>query len=590
MNRSCCAFLLVNLVLLICRFDLQSQPATRHYTCFRTLTGITIDGNLSDPAWRDIPWSEPFTDIEGAIRPTPPLETRMKMTWDDSCLYIGARLIEPHLFATLTQRDDLIYYDPDFEVFVDPDGDALNYYEFEINALGTEMDLFMNRSYKNGGKYNLKWNLDGIRSAVSLEGSLNDPSDRDTAWTVEIAIPWRAFRGDTHIDQPPQPGENWRINFSRVQWGLQQENATYNKASDPLTGKPLQENNWVWSPTGVINMHIPEKWGYVEFSEQLPPPHLWVWMGQGNRSNDEWEALLMGLDTLGIRGLLLSADTTTLSLVASLSAQFGIEVHCWIWTMNRGDADPAWLDYNRLGQSLANEKAYVDYYKFMNPALPDVQEFLRTKFRDLASVKGLKGIHMDYIRYVDAILPSGLQPKYGVIQDRVFPQFDYGYHPMMMELFKEQYGVDPLDSVEARSDSLWLAFRLDQLNQTVEILRNQVKNHGLEISAAVFPTPEMSRSMVRQDWDSWKLDTYFPMVYHNFYEMPVGWIQTVMEENKRLLPETRVICGLYLPALQEDNDLTEAMAAALAGGADGIAFFNFGNLNESLRKQIKELR
>ena len=155
MNRSCCAFLLVNLVLLICRFDLQSQPATRHYTCFRTLTGITIDGNLSDPAWRDIPWSEPFTDIEGAIRPTPPLETRMKMTWDDSCLYIGARLIEPHLFATLTQRDDLIYYDPDFEVFVDPDGDALNYYEFEINALGTEMDLFMNRSYKNGGKYNL---------------------------------------------------------------------------------------------------------------------------------------------------------------------------------------------------------------------------------------------------------------------------------------------------------------------------------------------------------------------------------------------------------------------------------------------------
>jgi len=322
---------------------LKAQPSLLNYTCYRNVSPITIDGNLSDPAWRDIPWSEPFSDIEGTIRPSPQLETRLKMAWDSSFLYIAARLKETHLFATLTERDTIIFHDPDFEVFVDPDGDSRNYYEFEINALGTEMDLFMPNTYKNGGIYNLTWNLDGIRSAVKLEGTLNVPSDLDTAWTVEIAIPWNAFKGGGHSDPAPDAGTIWRINFSRVQWNLEINDNTYQKITDPTTGKPVREENWVWSPTGVINMHIPEQWGYVEFSGEPPPPRWWVWMLQGNRAKEEWSMVLHDLDTLGIRGILLMADTATLAQVASLASTCGMEVHAWILTMNRGDADPAQL-------------------------------------------------------------------------------------------------------------------------------------------------------------------------------------------------------------------------------------------------------
>ena len=434
--------------------------------------------------------------------------------------------------------------------------------------MGTVMDLFMPRSYKNGGKYNLQWNLNGVQSAVKLEGTLNNPSDQDSAWMVEIAIPWGAFHGEGHSDPAPEPGTSWRINFSRVQWNLEIHDDTYRKASYLSRGKSLPENNWVWSPTGVIDMHVPEMWGYVEFAGATPPPRWWVWIGQGARTADEWKTILHELNLFGIRGLLLNADTAMLARVVSVAAPLGMEVHAWIWTMNRGDANPAWLDYNMLEQSLAEEKAYVDYDKFMNPALPEVKVFLQKKFRELASVKGLKGIHLDYIRYVDAILPSGLQPTYNLIQDSIMPQFDYGYHPVMVELFKDQHNLYLVENSDLATDSLWLSFRMNELNRTVELLRKEVKAQDLSITAAVFPTPEMSRRMVMRDWDSWKLDAYFPMIYSNFYEKPVAWIREAMEENKRILPATPVICGLYLPALQKHDQFTRAVYAAIAGGAD----------------------
>lgn len=589
LNRSAFTCLLFTLLTLLYSENGWAQASLRRYTCFRCLTGIIIDGELTDPGWQDIPWSDAFEDIEGVRRPAPTLETRIKMAWDDSCLYVAARLIEPDLYATLTRRDTIIFHDPDFEVFIDPDGDTQNYYEFEINALGTEMDLFMPRSYSRGGKYDISWDLDGVRSSVNPEGTLNHPSDKDRAWTVELAIPWEAFRGQGHTDPSPGPGTSWRVDFSRVQWNLEVRDGSYRKVTDPSTGKPLPENNWVWSATGLIDMHIPELWGFVDFVSETPPPRWWVWASRNDRGERDWEWVLNDLAGLGIRGILLNADTATLAHVVSLATLLGMEVQAWVWTLNRGDADPSWLDYNRLGKSLADDKAYVDYYKFVNPGLPEVQEFLRLKFRELASVKGLKAIHMDYIRYVDAILPSGLRARYGITTDTMMPEFDYGYHPAMVEQFRLQYKTDPTGEYNPSRDSLWLAFRLGELNRTVALLKQLVQNMGLELTAAVFPTPEMSRQMVRQDWDSWNLDSYFPMVYNGFYEKPVSWIGEVMKENKDLLPDTRMICGLYLPDLQNDDQFTRAVSAALSGGADGIALFSLGSLTDSVRNQIRAL-
>jgi hypothetical protein len=236
------------------------DPAPRGYVCYRASGPITIDGKLDDAAWADAPWSDPFRDIEGDKTPDPPLRTRMKMLWDDEALYIAAELQEPHVWATLTKHDSVIFRDPDFEVFIDPDADNHNYGELELNALNTTWDLLLPRAYKDGGPAVDAWEITGLKTGVHVDGTLNDPRDTDRGWTVEIAWPWKSLKELAKCPVPPRDGDQWRINFSRVEWDVDVVGSEYRK----LPKRP--EHNWVWSPQGVIDMHRPERWGIFQFS------------------------------------------------------------------------------------------------------------------------------------------------------------------------------------------------------------------------------------------------------------------------------------------------------------------------------------
>ncbi|UCD74487.1 MAG: carbohydrate-binding family 9-like protein [Phycisphaerales bacterium] len=244
--------------------DAQPGEATlrppRRYVCLRAGGTITIDGKLDDPAWEGAAWSDAFVDIQGPEMPPPRFTTRMKMLWDDAYLYVAARLDEPHVWGNLTERDEIVFYDNDFEIFIDPDGDTNEYYEIEINALNTIFDLFLVRTYINGGPALHDWDLKDMLHAVHIDGTLNDPSDVDKSWSVEFALPWDHLAPAAHMPTPPRDGDTWRINFSRVEWLHRVVAGRYEKIPD------TPEDNWVWSPQGVINMHVPERWGYVTFS------------------------------------------------------------------------------------------------------------------------------------------------------------------------------------------------------------------------------------------------------------------------------------------------------------------------------------
>jgi hypothetical protein len=134
-----------------------------------------------------------------------------------------------------------------------------------VNARNTLFDLFLPKPYRNGGQPDIKWNAKGFISAVSIHGSLNNPSDADTTWTVEMAIPFSSLTTDGDFIQPAD-GDVWKINFSRVEWQTEVVDGKYIRKKDETTNKNIPEDNWVWSPQGVINMHYPERWGFAQFS------------------------------------------------------------------------------------------------------------------------------------------------------------------------------------------------------------------------------------------------------------------------------------------------------------------------------------
>lgn len=244
--------------------QLFTTPLT--YVVGYTQKSVVLDGDLNDEAWQQAAWTSNFQDIEGSVKLAPTYQTRVKMLWNDSCLYIAAELKEPHVWATLKKHDDIIFNDNDFEVFIDPQNNTHQYYEFEVNALNTLFDLFLNKPYRNLGNAMINWNAAGFKSAVRVQGTLNNPTDTDEGWTVEMAIPFKALNLNNQ-PQAPAEGTTWRINFSRVEWDHQVINSKYTRATDK-SGKRLTEHNWVWSAQGVVNMHFPERWGYLQFSKQ----------------------------------------------------------------------------------------------------------------------------------------------------------------------------------------------------------------------------------------------------------------------------------------------------------------------------------
>ncbi|MBT7984264.1 MAG: carbohydrate-binding family 9-like protein [Flavobacteriaceae bacterium] len=237
----------------------------KHYVVTKTSDPILIDGKDNEKVWKNAKYSDDFIDIEGIK--IPKQKTNVKLLWDESYLYVFAKLYENHIWGDITKRDAVIYYNNDFEIFINPNNHVFSYGEIEINALGTIWDLYLNRPYRLKGKADNSWNIKDLKSAVNINGTINDPNNIDNYWTVEMAIPLVEI---SQLKRPldydyPLPGDVWRINFSRVNWDHDLESGKYFRKK--INRKYLPEYNWVWSQQGTINMHIPENWGYLIFSE-----------------------------------------------------------------------------------------------------------------------------------------------------------------------------------------------------------------------------------------------------------------------------------------------------------------------------------
>lgn len=327
----------------------------------------------------------------------------------------------------------------------------------------------------------------------------------------------------------------------------------------------------------------------VHATDKEKPAMFWTWLDYNAKTN--FDSICREMNYLGIDGVMLNAASPDEYRVAiPIAKKYGIQVIAWLWTMNlEHDRDkilkehPDWFSVNRNGKSLADTTAYVGYYKFLSPVVPGVKEYIKKKIESYCEVEGLAGISIDYNRYVDVVLPTTLWPKYNIVQDREYPAWDYGYHPIAIEKFKKQYGYDPRAQKDPSKDLKWRQFRCDQITDIANMIAEIVHSHGKTMAASPFPTPKMASRMVRQDWGKWNLDVVFPMVYSNFYTEDPSFISDCTLENVRDKgANTTLYCGLMA---KNNEEIFTDMDEALNNGAQGISIFTIHSLKDP---QIKE--
>lgn len=328
---------------------------------------------------------------------------------------------------------------------------------------------------------------------------------------------------------------------------------------------------------------------------------VYAWLGTRAGESDEiLEQYFQKASEAGIEGILFEChggypeilqdstsfrDSAAISLArraAVFAKKYDVELHIWMWCTNRCElnlrqAHPEWYQVNALGQSLTDVKLYGrEHYRFLCPSHEGVTEYLKDRVRELAEIDGVTGIHLDFIRYPDAILPYGLHESRGVVQDKVYPLWDCCYCDECRAKFKAQTGIDPLDLEDPTSNEEWMQFRWDAMSKMSSEVLAEIQKCGKQSSAAVFATPEESKKLVRQDWVNYRnADYIFTMIYHKSYAKPDEWVETAAREGIEGLMANdngaTYIPGIMMPPVEQMPMFVEMAKKA---GAKGICFFS----------------
>ncbi len=337
---------------------------------------------------------------------------------------------------------------------------------------------------------------------------------------------------------------------------------------------------------------------------------VYAWMGGPNNATDqEIKANFTDLKNKGLIGLMYNGghDPKTYQRVGRIAKEAGLEFHTWIPSLIQGKnpkLDPDLYAINGLGESAFTKPAYADHYKFLCPNREEVYQFLADLYGSIADLPEVDGIHLDYIRYPDVILGEGLWAKYDLVMDREYPQFDYCYCDHCVNGFKENTGID-IKSVDDPSQvEEWDQYRYDLITNIVTRLADMVHDKGKEINSAVFPGPNsIARKIVRQEWDKWNLDAFYPMNYNDFYLKGTKWVGEVTQEGvnainnrnpSRAHDSKPLYSGLFIcpkPESKSDEpdpeghglipeELEDAIRESMENGAAGVCLFTPGRMTD----------
>ncbi|MEG0517804.1 MAG: putative glycoside hydrolase [Bacteroidales bacterium] len=352
--------------------------------------------------------------------------------------------------------------------------------------------------------------------------------------------------------------------------------------------------------------------GACSFNREVqgPDKKVWAWYaGKTTFTPEKWDSTFAKAATAGIDAIILEChggypeiigdssdfkDHAAIRIIKNAlpyAKKYHIELHAWMWTTNRTEmswrkAHPDYYQINAQGESCLDIKLYNrEHYRWVCPSREENIEYLKERVRELADIEGLAGIHLDFIRYPDAILPYALHESRGVVQDKVYPLWDFCYCPVCRENFKSKTGIDPITLEDPTSNQEWMQYRWDALANFASEICKEIKAHHKTASAAVFASPEESKKLVRQDWAHFKnIDIIFPMLYHKFYGWEDSMVETATYQGVEALKSagsSAYLCtGLFVGHVPKER-ITEFFTMAKAGGSKGICLFSIEGIEKA---------
>jgi hypothetical protein len=188
-------------------------PAAKVVECRWLMGQLHFDGVINETSWTladpiefRVPWENRAAKTA----------TKARLLWDKNYLYFCAEMEDNDIYADNEQPNGRLWENDVFELFFKPSAKSLAYYEFQVNAANTPLQMFL--PSRGAGGYNRFAPLVDdfhIESAVKFHGTLNDWTDKDTGWNVEGRISWEAFKP---TGGRPKPGDRWQFALCRYDY------------------------------------------------------------------------------------------------------------------------------------------------------------------------------------------------------------------------------------------------------------------------------------------------------------------------------------------------------------------------------------
>lgn len=353
----------------------------------------------------------------------------------------------------------------------------------------------------------------------------------------------------------------------------------------------IKENKTFYLPA-VVRNYLPK---LAPVAHTDVPVYAWCSI-KADDTPETFKTYLQGLKDKGVTGVCVNSslrDRDRIAMAAKAAHEVGLVYHAWLPCMLQGGMPHSWYAVNAEGKSADTDPVYVDYYKALDPHNPEVIDWLVKQYTEIAQIPDVDYVQLDYIRYPDAVLSRGLWAKYNLDMSYYYAPADYCYCKDCQDDFKAKYGRGVKSNHAA--DKEWAQFRQDVVTSLVNKIVASVHAVGKKVSADVFPGPDSyAKWMVRQEWDKWDVDEYFPMNYNDFYLTDTKWVARITGEEVRAAGKKPVYSGLFIchdwqnkaSLVDPENsglvpsEVEPAVLGSMDNGAAGICLFTPDSMTE----------